>query len=1126
MTKLNLRLLGEFQASVDATPIEDFATDKVRALLAYLAVEADRAHARTQLATLLWGEWDEAAAKSNLRKALFRLRKALGDSVTSTGSGLAEKTLTITRNDVGLHSDSAEIDFHQFTDLLQSNDINDLEQAADLYRGDLLAGMALPDAPAFEDWLIVQREQLQQQLLTLLYQLGELYLAQDDYESVHAVAARQLALEPWREAAHRQIMRAYDAAGQRSEALAQYERCVAVLDEELGVEPSAETEALVAAIRGEQLLTTHLFHFAPPQTLFVGRAVDVNRVIARLNAPDVRLVTLTGTGGVGKTRLAIEAVTRSLGNRTAYFIPLATVTTQDGIWQLLGEQLAIKPSPRGIVIEDILAFLRERAPLLVFDNYEQLLPDTRCIERILADAPDVQILVTSRAPLKLRAEWRLPLDGLDVPPIDAAEIADFPAVELLVTTGQQVQPELQLSAENTPFFGRICRALAGMPLALEMAGSWLNLFTLQLLADQIESNLDFLVATRTDMPERHRSLRAIFDYSTAQLRSAEHTLLKQLTIFHGDFSFEAALTILTASPLLFNALIDHALVQRHGENRFGLHPVLYSFLREDQLATEFDTKTLHQQHAHYYLQRIALLDDANVAASVSEIGRDLANVTAAWNWAVTQCDTDLIANALAGQLTYYEFRGSYETGLKQFATAAERLSDPVLVNRLRLAEATCLQKLGDLDRAVALVEQIVRSDAVETQLPALIRLARLYERRADHEEAIATAQQALALAEPQSAEAAQIWRILGAVYQYRGSLEKRLEAHRQTLSINETLGDELQSAESHTQLSLIYKDTGQYEEGINHAKQAIAIAERLGHRERLAQYVNNLGRIYVRQGEYELAQTCYEQVQEIATALNHKQFLTISIGNLGSIFKIRRDYATALRHYERAIEIAEQIGDKASQAVFLGNTGNAYMDIGQYDRAIIYFERAATIDGDSNAPSIGRHLGNTGDALKFQHRYADALPYFEQAIPYLRKSDATYFLCWVLVSYAECLFEVGRFDEARAANLEGEQLATEIGREIYQLFSTLLAARLDARNGNRLATIERLKNLRKQESDLEYLAEIDFAIWQISGEQADLTVAQESNMRLYNETKRERYRTRLTRNVNNRVPETPNTKVH
>ncbi|MEM7335334.1 MAG: BTAD domain-containing putative transcriptional regulator, partial [Chloroflexota bacterium] len=759
MTNLHLQVLGAFQVRLGTRTLEKLPTEKGQALLAYLAIESERKHTRAELATLFWGELGEAAARANLRKSLFLLRQVFGDSLNTA--------FTLTHHDVQFRADNATVDLHQFMQLAQSENLAELERAIDLYRGQLLAGLDITGAPDFEDWLSNQREQIQQNFLTLLHKTGEMYLVQENYEASQAVARRQLALEPWREMAHRQLLRAYMAAGQRAEAVAQHEQFVSILNHEMGLEPSAETKALATAILHEQGLASQLHNFALPQTTFIGRERAINRIVARLNAPNGRLMTILGPGGIGKTRLAIEVVRRSMGLREAYFLPLEGLQTQADVWQLLGERLGIQSRAGSRIEREIITFLRERNPLLVFDNYEHLLPDTTCIEQLLTHAPNGQLLVTSRMPLNLSAEWQLPLDGLGLPPEGEQDIGQFPAVQLLLTAGQQVQPNLSLSDENAYYIDRICRRLAGMPLALEIAGSWLGLFSPMMLAEEIEKNIDILVATRKDIPERHRSLRAIFDHTLAQLNQAERTLLRQITIFHGDFSLRAVQTILQATPMALNTLVNHALLQRRRENHFGLHPILDAFLCEENDGWDASTlESQRRQHARYYLQRIAPICDYNVEVTVKDISYELANVRAAWDWAVTHDEADFLESAIDGQLAYYQFRGSFEEGRAQFSSAAAILSSPSIVHHLRFAEATCLQKLGHLDAAIRLIEPLTIHDDVESTLPALIRLAELYQAQEKQTLAADTLHKALSLADPGSEETAVIWNTLGIVYRH------------------------------------------------------------------------------------------------------------------------------------------------------------------------------------------------------------------------------------------------------------------------------------------------------------------------------------------------------------------------
>ncbi|MCA9938247.1 MAG: tetratricopeptide repeat protein [Anaerolineales bacterium] len=1106
MSGLRLQLLGEFRVTYDNAPINGFATDKVRALLAYLAVEADRTHTRGALATLLWSDWEESAALSNLRKTLFRLRQALADISPDADTPI----LAITRADVQFRADPNTVDLWQFTQWSRDDDPARWTAAAALYRGELLDGLALSGAPVFDEWLTIRREQLHQQALNVWARLADHHLAQGQMEQAQQDAARQLALEPWRESAHRQLMRAYAAAGQRAQALAQYAQCVAILAEELGVEPSEETKALAGSIDQDRSPASRLHHFPPALTAFVGRQQDVALLLSRLNHPQTRLITITGTGGMGKTRLTVEAATHWVAQSStaeAYFVSLGAATTQQTLWQTLGAQLGVPSGKRGLTEADILAWLRSRSLLLVLDNYEQLLPDAQAISQILRHAPQTRLLVTSRLPLNLHGEWRLPLVGLPTPPPDSAleELIAYPSVQLLASAAQQAWPAFHVDANNAEAVGVICRLLAGMPLALEIAASWLQLYSAAQLARQITSGVESLVATRSNIPERHRSLRVIFEHTWSRLGSGERTAFSEMTCFQESFTLEAAQAVTSASPASVTVLLDHALLQRLDSGRFTLHPVLRQF------AGIYLTNAgiVAQQHATYYLTQIA----AGPVETVAHIQADLDNVRAAWRWAVSQQATDLLAAALANLTGFYVFKGLYQEGYDMVALALVHVSGrPSLVNQMRLAQAVFCEKLGELERGIELARQVIETGDEGWIVPASITLGHLHEMRGEYEQAIATLKQALTLVRDGSTEMARIWSILGSVHRLRGDVEPCIFAQEQALRINQSLGEEMQAAENHAYLSLVYKDISAYADAIEHVQQALEIAQRLNHRENIARFTQNLGLLYWQQDDLDQAQACYQRALQIAEELNHKRGICKCAGGLGVLARRRYRFDEALRHYRRALKLAEELGDKAMQATLLGNKGNIHMEIGEYRRAAAYYQRAVDLDRAAGAlADVARHLGNMGDTLKYQSRFAEALPFFEEAIPYLRQADALYYLCWVLVSYAECLFALGRLAEAQQANDEGGQLAATIGRALYASFSELLAARLLAARGDSDEAQARLRRLQETSTDAEIQAEILYALGEITGDTAHYQAAREAFARLYAERRIARYRSRQPR---------------
>ena len=316
MPSLSLSLLGSFQAVLDGHPVAGIESNKVRALLAYLAVEADCPHSRDELIGLLWPDQPDATARANLRQALANLRHAIGDRTSTTPFILA------TFDSVQFQrSSNSSIDVVTFTGLITACQTHAhrrletcrscaqrLQQAAELYRGDFLAQFVQSGSEAFEEWALIQRERLHREVLDALYALAEHYDRRSDYAQALQYATRQLELDPWREEAHRQVMRALALSGQRSAALAQYETCRRVLAEELGAEPSQETVLLQAKIAADQLVRADQRHNLPVAlTPLIGRKRELTEIDHLLETPTCRLLTLTGPGGIGKTRLALQA---------------------------------------------------------------------------------------------------------------------------------------------------------------------------------------------------------------------------------------------------------------------------------------------------------------------------------------------------------------------------------------------------------------------------------------------------------------------------------------------------------------------------------------------------------------------------------------------------------------------------------------------------------------------------------------------------------------------------------------------------------------------------------------------------------------------------------------------------
>ncbi|MCA9935550.1 MAG: AAA family ATPase, partial [Anaerolineales bacterium] len=547
MTQLTLSLLGTFAAAWQGQPVTGFQTDKVRALLAYLAVEGKRPLRRETLATLLWPDWADDKAKRNLRQNLHRLKQVLD----ALDLDLSQNLLHITRQTVQVNREWLVLDVVEFQAALTAVEthphrhlhicpvcLDSLTRAADLVRGDLLEGFSLPDAPLFDEWLTIQRERLHYQSLQALHTLAAAHAQRGDHEQAYIYAARQVALEPWREEAHRQMMAALARQGRRSEALTQYETCRRLLDEELGVAPTAETVTLYTQIVNETLdveaeTAVTLHHFPAQFTRFVGRSEEITAVTQHLLDPDCRLLTLIGPGGMGKTRLSLQAVENTVETETraayelfpdgGYFVPLADAFTRDQLITAIAETLGITLQAAGDAEQQLLNYVSGKKLLLALDNFEQLVETAVFITHLLQTAPHVRCLITSREPLNSQAEQQMRLTGLPYPAAAETDLSPqrYPAMMLFIQTAQHVQPTFQPHATDWQAIARICQLTHGTPLALEIAAAWVRLMDCATIAQQISRSLDFLETSWRDMPERHRSMRAVFQQSWEFLSAAE-----------------------------------------------------------------------------------------------------------------------------------------------------------------------------------------------------------------------------------------------------------------------------------------------------------------------------------------------------------------------------------------------------------------------------------------------------------------------------------------------------------------------------------------------------------------------------------------------------------------------------
>lgn len=393
-------------------------------------------------------------------------------------------------------------------------------------------------------------------------------------------------------------------------------------------------------------------------TSFVGRQHDLDNIIQQLNQPSCRLLTLAGLGGVGKTRLAIEIAVqlRELFTDGVYFIPLAPLTSVETILSTIAESLSLHIDAKRDLNQQLHGYLRDRHVLLIMDNYEHLLDGATLLSEILEVTSEVRVLVTSRELLNLQEECVWQVRGMGVPQTSSYRIEDYDSIQLFADRTQRIQREFSLADEQKHIV-RICQLVEGLPLALEMAAAWRKSMTCQAIADQIELNIDFLNRSTRNAPQRHQSIRAVFDYSWNLLEEREQIIFANLSVFRGGFSIEAAVKVSGASIIDLTNLVDKSMIQLGFGQRYDIHELLRQYAEEKLPDDGTALKTLHATYfARFLSQQEKELKGHNQKTALAEIAADFDNIRTAWMWSVQADRHDLVSQMLWSTFLYLYMR--------------------------------------------------------------------------------------------------------------------------------------------------------------------------------------------------------------------------------------------------------------------------------------------------------------------------------------------------------------------------------------------------------------------------------------------------------------------------------------
>jgi predicted ATPase/DNA-binding SARP family transcriptional activator len=976
MTRLAISLLGSFQVTLDGNPVNTLESDKVRAMLAYLVVEAGQPHRRESLAGLLWPERPERSARQNLSQALYNLRQSIGDR------DAIPPFLLITADSIQFNRSSAHwLDVAAFADGLAGCDQHDkgivetceqcgerLQQAVSLYRGDFMSGFSLASSAAFEEWMLLRQEQHRRQILDALHRLAICYERQGALKKALHYARQQVDLDPWREEAHRQVMRLLALNEQRSAALAQYERCRRVLAEELGIEPESETTALYEHIRDEassRELPGPIRHDLPVSlSPFVGRETELAHIRDLLQQPACRLLTLVGPGGIGKSRLALEAARLEAERfpHGVYLVSLAPLDVVEAVVPAVVAAMDLTLRPGDSTERQLLTHLRRRKILLILDNLEHLLDAVSWVTGILRIAPDVKVMATSRVKLNVKGEHVLPVSGMAYPD-DLENVASYSAVQLFLNSARRARLGFEPAADDWAAIARVCQLVEGMPLGILLAASWAGMLAPAEIAEEMARGIDFLATDRQGIPERQQSIRAVLDHSWNLLTEREQVAFQALSVFQGGFLREAAEQVAGISLRELMALMDKSLLQRTSTGRYELHDLVQQYAAERLAASLSDEGDVRRKHCAYYadtLDRwVSGLKGSHEEISERGMEDEIENARAAWTWAVEQNHIEYLNQALEGTSRLYDLHMRYEEGERLLQRALDRLSADCQWTRARvlIRQGRFCRLSGRIEQACELLRQgldLLRHPelgGVDTRTEEASALQQLgwiqMDSHSNFGEARRLFQQSLDLyqvAEDQFETAHALHR-LGLAVWYLGSQDEAERFWDESLTMLRSLGAQGSVSRLLRDMSMIPRHRGNLEEAAATLRESIAIAREIGNRQEIAHSLIGLGIICTSLGRFEEAQAVLEKGLESSRRLGDQWGSVSSNVRLGVVEMHLGRYEDAKRRARESLRMARVTGHSDEIRLSLLLSGSVALVRELYIEAQVFLdEGTADID--------------------------------------------------------------------------------------------------------------------------------------------------------------------------------------
>ncbi|MBN1425634.1 tetratricopeptide repeat protein, partial [Candidatus Fermentibacteria bacterium] len=754
---------------------------------------------------------------------------------------------------------------------------------------------------------------------------------------------------------------------------------------------------------------------------FVGREREVSALIGLLADPQVRLITLVGPGGIGKSRLAVETAQRVTERFSdgVFVVPLSEVRSPAFIPLAIANALGLSFGPGDRLDVQVQRYLRGKAALLVLDDLDRVVDGAGQIGDLVRETTLMKIIGTCRERLRLRLERMFDVGGLEVPAEEETRsLLSFDSVRLFRESAQRVCPAYALTAEEEPVVAQICRALEGVPLAIELAAGWVRVLPVRGILKEVMGGMETLTSTDRDVAPRHTSMAATFQRSWMMLSEQERLVLLRFSVFRGGFDRDAAQAVAGATLPVLASLVDKSLIGRDVFGRFRMHGLLRQYVQK-RLAQDADgnhaAKRAHSRYYGSFMQsRGPLLRSPRMASAYEEIARERANVDSGFEWSLHHDDLDRLKFYIEPLSRYFQHRSQFQEGEQLFTRGlhvlTERFPNPPILpspeERMTLAQIkTCLAlNKGRLGYYTEARNLLADSLAVFEHLGT-------------------------------ARDSAFCLRIMANLAGAQGHYREALGLFDRALSVLQESGETEMQGIILSQMAGVVLTLGEIERAQNLRESARAMLEKAGDPIPLAQTLNGLGDIALHRGNRRQAQEYYERAFSIIQETGHEGVLCVTIDRLAIVARSRGDYHKAKCLNEEVLRRHRETGSLSGIARGLYVLGNCLVYLEELGRS-----RELLVESVDLYHSIGERSGEAsalcslGDTCREMKDWESAKTAYVRSLLLLRQVSAPEMIVLALTGLARCNAELKDLDAARSAF--GEALAT------YRRFS--VASRLSS----------------------------------------------------------------------------------